>query len=194
MDSIKLDREFLWDEARETASHFNSHYGASPEQQRPMFDEVLKLGEGDWVVELGVCNGYTAAVLCSAANAVGANYLGVDKFVLENNAATVRKLFSDTGLEGTIMDEDTHDVGRRWGSPLAFLFIDAGHDEANVKPDIELWVKWVKPGGVVAFHDWDEPYDTNSPHWAIRFYGEQATAGWERIDCPTGMAMFRRPL
>ena len=192
MDTVSS--EILWQAARAAASHFNDHYAASPEQQRSLFDEVLKLDEGDWVVELGVCNGFTAAVLSSAADAVGANYIGIDSFVLENNASAVRKLFAECGLKGSIWDSDTHVAGRIWDVPISLLFIDAGHDEANVKPDIELWVKWVKGGGVVAFHDWDEPYDPTSAHWAIRFYGEKATEGWEQIECPGGMAMFRRPL
>jgi predicted O-methyltransferase YrrM len=194
METVSTSSEILWQAARAVAAHFSDHYAASPEQQRALFDEVLKLGEGDWVVELGVCNGNTAAVLCSAANDVGAQYIGIDHFGLENDAPTVRRLFAENGLHGSIWNCDTHVAGRVWEAPISLLFIDAGHDEANVKLDIKLWVKWVKPGGVVAFHDWDEPYNPTSPHWAIHYYGLKAMEGWTWIPCPVGMAMFKRSL
>ena len=194
MEPVDLSNDLLWKAVSAIGEKFSGHYSASWDQQHALFVEALKLHERDWIVELGVCNGRTAAILARAAQIVGAQYIGVDHFGLENSAIEIRGLFDKYGLPGTIWDADTNIAGAIWDVPIALLFIDAGHDEANVKPDIELWVKWVKPGGVVAFHDWDEPYDRDSPHWAIRFYGEQATAGWERLESPIGMAMFRRPL
>ena len=186
--------DLLWIGAKAIGEHFSNHYSASWEQQRALFEVALKLDEEEWIVELGVCNGRTAAILAHAAEIQGANYIGVDNFGLENCAADIRELFLKFGLSGSIWDADTHVAGRVWDLKIALLFIDAGHDEANVKPDVELWVPWVKPGGVVAFHDWDEPYDPKSPHWAVRHYGELATQGWEKLPSPSNMAMFRRPL
>jgi predicted O-methyltransferase YrrM len=186
--------ELMWRGAKTIGEHFSDHYSATWEQQRALFDEALKLKEGDWVVELGVCNGRTAAVLSFAASATDAKYIGVDHFGLENSAAGVRDLLEKYGLNGSIWDINTHAAGRIWDTPISLLFIDAGHDEANVKQDIELWLPWVKNGGVVAFHDWDEPYNPESAHWAVRHYGELATQGWKKIECPPNMAMFRRPV
>lgn len=183
----------LWLAARAIGENFSNHYSASEEQQRALFNEAVKLKEGDWIVELGVCNGRTAAILSSAAKLFGANYIGIDHFGLENTAAGIWALFKKYNLPGMIWDVNTHVAGLAWSSPISLLFIDAGHDEDNVRKDIELWLPWVKPGGVVAFHDWDEPFDRSSAHWAIRFYGEKSVEGWERIECPSGMAMFRRP-
>lgn len=41
---------------------------------------------------------------------------------------------------------------------LDFVFIDAAHDYGNVKADIEAWYKKVKPGCIIAGHDysWSE--------------------------------------
>lgn len=37
---------------------------------------------------------------------------------------------------------------------LDFVFIDAAHDEANVTADIAAWLPKVRPGGVIAGHDY----------------------------------------
>lgn len=37
---------------------------------------------------------------------------------------------------------------------LDFVFIDAAHDYQNVKADIIAWARKVKPGGIVAGHDY----------------------------------------
>jgi len=37
---------------------------------------------------------------------------------------------------------------------LDFIYIDAGHDFDNVMPDIIFWSKKVRPGGMIACHDY----------------------------------------
>ncbi len=39
-----------------------------------------------------------------------------------------------------------------------FVFIDAAHDYKSVSQDIEAWLPKVKPGGIMAGHDYDEYY------------------------------------
>lgn len=47
---------------------------------------------------------------------------------------------------------------RMWGvvGNSDFVFIDAAHDKASVLADIEAWYPLVRPGGVIAGHDWQE--------------------------------------
>jgi hypothetical protein len=44
-------------------------------------------------------------------------------------------------------------IGRRWRTPLGFLFIDGGHALDVATCDYETWSANVMPGGLLAFHD-----------------------------------------
>jgi hypothetical protein len=41
--------------------------------------------------------------------------------------------------------------------PLDFVFIDAKHTYENLYHDIAIWQQRVKPGGIIAGHDFDHP-------------------------------------
>lgn len=43
------------------------------------------------------------------------------------------------------------------GGVIDFVFIDAAHDEASVRADIAAWLPRVRPGGVLAGHDYNLP-------------------------------------
>ena len=47
----------------------------------------------------------------------------------------------------------THEIGRRWNTPGAILFIDAGHTYADVKGDLEIWTPHLLPDGLLLLHD-----------------------------------------
>jgi predicted O-methyltransferase YrrM len=182
-----------WNKAQRIASDFNDHYSVMPDQQRTLYDAAMSL-RGGIIVELGICHGRTAAMLALSGRYTGTRYFGVDFFGLEGDAETVRAKFEKHRLYGEIIEGNTHAVGQWWDKgPISMLFIDAGHDEANVKPDIEIWLPLLKPGGCVFFHDYDDPYNPASAHWAVRHYADLATEGWER-EIRAGMLYARKPL
>jgi hypothetical protein len=43
-----------------------------------------------------------------------------------------------------------------WEAEFDFVFIDAAHDKASVAADLAAWFPLVRPGGVIAGHDWQE--------------------------------------
>jgi MMP 1-O-methyltransferase len=49
--------------------------------------------------------------------------------------------------------ERSQEVGRRWAEPVELVFIDGDHALESCRADWELFSPWVKPGGVVVFHD-----------------------------------------
>lgn len=50
----------------------------------------------------------------------------------------------------------SHAAARVWPktNKVDFIFIDDGHSEPEIRGDIEGWLPHVKPGGVMAFHDY----------------------------------------
>jgi len=47
----------------------------------------------------------------------------------------------------------TQDVGRRWHTSGAILFVDAGHTYADVKGDVEIWTPHLLQAGLMIMHD-----------------------------------------
>ena len=58
------------------------------------------------------------------------------------------------GLPVTLINEDSHVVGKTWDRPIDFLFIDGSHLYDDVLLDIKLFIPHVKKGSYVYFHDY----------------------------------------
>lgn len=68
------------------------------------------------------------------------------------------------------------------------LFIDADHSAEGIKLDCDIWPAKVRPGGVIVFHDYDNPmYDQMKPTI------DKAMEGWELILRQEMVIAFRRP-
>lgn len=52
---------------------------------------------------------------------------------------------------------DTVAAAQDWTRPIDLLFIDAGHKYEEVFGDYTAWSPFVKPGGILAFHDYILP-------------------------------------
>lgn len=181
-----------WKLKLDKASIFIREYAATEAQQRFMCEIVEKLPEDSITVELGVCYGMTSALLSMSTRG---RYFGVDHFLMVGHYNEIVDNFNKLGITNyEFLVGNTQDVP--WDRPIDFLFIDAGHDENNVKPDCEKWIPFVKPGGYVAFHDWLGCVDKElNPHWAVDYYGSLATQGWEDIvHIENQLKIKRRPL
>lgn len=75
---------------------------------------------------------------------------------------------------------------------LDFVFIDGNHDYEHVKEDISEWIKKVKPGGIVAGHDYKEdPINNYGVIQAVNEYVKEnhiapwfiLHAGGSLVDC-----------
>jgi predicted O-methyltransferase YrrM len=53
----------------------------------------------------------------------------------------------------TVHRQTSSEAASSWSKAIDFLFIDGDHTYAGVKSDFELFQRWVKPEGVIAFHD-----------------------------------------
>jgi predicted O-methyltransferase YrrM len=115
------------------------------------------------VVEIGVYEGSSAVVLCEALEPDATLHL-VDPFS-ENalrpgwrgtESATRRVVERAAGGDGPRVKwhvKRSDEAARDWTEELDLLFIDGDHTEAGCRLDWDLWNRFVKPGGVVVFHD-----------------------------------------
>ncbi len=54
------------------------------------------------------------------------------------------------------------DAAKLLPGPVGFVYIDANHDLESVRADIAAWWEVLRPGGILAGHDFDEH------HWEVR--------------------------
>ena len=132
---------------------------------KEVFDQ---LPDGAQIAEIGCYMGHSVAFMATLAKESGKNIkiFAVDTFEgseehkargikdfayifchnMENCA--VRKYVSPVPAESVTAS------GFDFIPELDFVFIDAAHDYENVKADIEAWAPKVKPGSILAGHDY----------------------------------------
>jgi predicted O-methyltransferase YrrM len=118
------------------------------------------------VVEIGVYEGSSAAVLCEVLGP-GAELHLVDPFG-EHGWALPAGWGATEGASRRVVERARrrHDgpqvtwhvdysaaVAARWSGPVDLVFIDGDHSEAGVRADWDGWHGFVEPGGAVVFHD-----------------------------------------
>lgn len=116
-------------------------------------------------VEIGVYEGSSALVLCSALPLDATLHL-IDPFTANptllpgwqaSEHATRRVVERARRRRGGPRlrwhVELSEQTAARWSEPVDLVFIDGDHSEAGCRLDWELWSPFVAPGGVVAFHD-----------------------------------------
>jgi predicted O-methyltransferase YrrM len=126
------------------------------------------------VVEIGSWLGKSSVVIGSALRFKKAATLNcIDPFDASGDARSTRRYHLDASrLPASILDTFklnvrragiskvvrvlqglSHQVVKGWNGPIDMLFIDGNHELESVRQDFLQWSPFVKPGGIVAFHD-----------------------------------------
>ncbi len=105
------------------------------------------------IVEIGTAEGGTALLMHRSTQGNGVKIYTVD-------VAPSPKAFEhlrDTGV--TMFSQASLECARSWrqstGRSIDLLFIDGSHKLEDVANDFNAWAPFVRPGGLVAFHDYD---------------------------------------
>jgi predicted O-methyltransferase YrrM len=124
------------------------------------------------VVEIGVYEAASAAVLCATLSADAELHL-IDPFghhaaalpsgwaatewasrrVVARALRGARARGDGRGPRVSWHIERSDETARGWSAAVDLVFIDGDHSEAGCRLDWELWHPFVRPGGHVLFHD-----------------------------------------
>jgi predicted O-methyltransferase YrrM len=111
------------------------------------------------LVEIGVAEGVSALALREAMSPDGTLYL-IDPFHLSRlrslnfiKRAAHRIVATCQRGEVVWIEKFSQDAAKDWKEPLDLIVIDGDHSEKGVEDDWNSWNRFVKPGGVVIFHD-----------------------------------------
>lgn len=139
---------------------------------------------GTWV-EVGVYSGksFSFGIVECLNRGKSVDMVAVDIFPDEwiysrSDGPTVREKF-DTGMAPLnghyrVMAKSSVEAAQEFeDGSIDFVFIDAAHDYDNVTADLTAWVHKVRPGGIIAGHDYDEEYKYHVVKAVDDFFGDK---------------------
>jgi predicted O-methyltransferase YrrM len=159
-----------------------------------LYDLAARVEPGAAVVEIGSYLGKSAvAMRCGAPE--GVRVVCVDPFTsyhgksgngehtYEGDAHYARFLQVTAEYAIEHIKAASPDAAHGWHGDIGLLFIDAIHEYDAVRADFEAWSPFVPVGGVVAFHDANEPQ-------VMRVIEEVlASGGWKQTG-KTGLLVY----
>lgn len=182
------------------ANEFDEHYSLGIEKRQFLHRVCRFLPENASIVELGVCHGSTGFLLATVAARLNGKYTGIDNWSLEGSYDEVsNKLMSLRGnTDWDLIQGSTHnrELVEELAASYNLLLIDAGHDEANIRQDCEVWIPLAKSGSIVAFDDYPATATPNpnlDPHWAVKYYADKFTGSWDLVGYWNGLMVRRKP-
>jgi SAM-dependent methyltransferase len=134
---------------------------------------VRRAADGDVLIEVGCWKGQSLCYLLEAAKTSGKTLrvYGIDHFrgsvsdpalAEEAGRADIHEQCLQnclkTGYPFELVRQPSLTAAELFPNSLAaFVFIDAGHDHHSVVNDVRVWLLKVRPGGILAGHDFDRP-------------------------------------
>jgi predicted O-methyltransferase YrrM len=126
---------------------------------------------GGIFVEVGSWKGRSTSFIGPICNANGTRLVCVDHWqgstdmlaaryaaalAVEDVEQTFRTNMSELGIAVEVLAEPSAVAAARFEPhSVDRVFIDAGHDKASVAEDLRVWSERLRPGGILAGHDYD---------------------------------------
>ena len=181
---------YEWDEFEQLAQHFWQKEMSSARERAFLFRLARDLPPNARVVEIGSWIGESTCYLASGLKGDQSRLYAVDTFNGDSDASFERKLYTGImaqwkvgstrelfarnlahfGLGGRVqvMADDSTAAARKFPEPpqsIDLLFIDGDHSEKAAQNDLDAWLPFVKPGGLVLFHDFLSPMGVPQVVW-----------------------------
>lgn len=122
--------------------------------------------ENGTIVEIGTGQGGTSAIFHTVTSQKGVKIYTID--VAPSSRAY--ESLKDTDVE--IIAKASSEYAPVWmqkiGRPIDLLFIDGNHNFQYVFGDFNLWVPYLRPSGLVVFHDYDPKERGGLAHFGVR--------------------------
>lgn len=145
------------------------------DEQDYLYQLAQNVPTGGQIVEIGSEYGMSTSIFCKGAK-LGIQITSIDIFpgdLLDKHLSNLR----EAGYGGRTNPIRANSNTFQWdGGPIDLLFIDGDHSTESVRADIDAFVKFVKVGGVVAFHDCANTANKN-PHY-MHFFVTAAVSEW----------------
>jgi predicted O-methyltransferase YrrM len=176
--------ELNWDEYHRIASHFKQDDMGSFPERGYLFQLASDLPPNAQVVEVGSWMGASTCFIAGGLKGDRAKIFAVDNFqglsTCGEDAAWYNRHFKRLGGNSTLDIFRANFAALGFSSrsepvvsdslaaaqvlaakrgTIDFVFIDGDHSYAACKADIEAWLPFVKPAGVIAFHDFGSRAD-----------------------------------
>ena len=124
------------------------------DEARELWEQAVTLGEGRVIVEIGTLKGGSAIMLASR----GSHVHTVD--IVQHQEVPVNRFTQIIGKSTNAATE--------WKLPIDLLLIDGDHHYESVREDLVAWLRHVRAGGIILFHDYDSHLGvTKAVHEAI---------------------------
>lgn len=88
-----------------------------------------------------------------------------------------------------MMQGDLYKIGEDWNEPLDVIYLDADHSLEATRRVLPLWYKHIKPGGIMAGHDYNKKCWPGVVQGVDEFFGAQNIKVYEDSSW-----MIRKPL
>jgi len=147
--------------------------GIAFSQNPPIENTILyycarKVPANGTIVEIGTGHGGSAYVLAMGSEGRKVRIISVD----HRSYPQAKGYLRDAPVELVVAESVA--FARKWGQrkdrAIDLLFIDGGHSLADVYGDFHAWFGFVRSGGTVILHDYDEEWDGGTNHFAVRVF------------------------
>lgn len=130
-----------------------------PEEIDYLKELVRSLPDNPRVVNIGAGRGSSGMAMAESRPDVHITTIDICQSGPIGSLDSEKNAFSATSYK--VPDEilgDSKDVGKKWDrGMLDLIFVDGDHSRNGVRGDIEAWMGFVKPSGIIVFHDCDDP-------------------------------------